>query len=325
MNLGPGNCVGWPDFTFPKGSGRTVQQQAMPFATGSLGPGAIPGQAPFAQPQPPSPYAQPTYTHAPVYGQTPLGQPPMAQQPYAQPTYAPAPTYAQPAPFQPGAFGQLPGGAQQPMGQMPGASQGAPVTPVACPAYVPPGGQPQGNAAQQAQQAYARQLVSIARGLEQLIPGYQILISVLQDLTTSPRGETLSGTAPLMATLRGAAYHHFATLGAVRRFLCGEATNEMLGSMAVGLNQLIHLHNQARPQVERLVMSATPDLRAALSSLAQTVTAADSLLSQASTAVQAAVGPRLWEEARARAFEAYDGDIGSPTEAIPAQPDMPAE
>ena len=58
-----------------------------------------PGQSPYGQPGPQSPYAQAPYPHPP-YPHPPYGQPPYGQPPYGQPPYGPPP-YGQPGPYQP--------------------------------------------------------------------------------------------------------------------------------------------------------------------------------------------------------------------------------
>jgi len=219
-----------------------------------------------------------------------FGQP--FAQPQAQPFAQPQPqTYVQPytLPFaQPQA---------QPFVQPQPQPQAPPVAPVTCP--VAPTGTT--SAAQQGpQQQFARHLTGIARTLEQAIPGHQILVSLLQDLAASPRGQAVSGLSALTDLMAQSTFIHYGTLGAIRRFLCGEATPDVLALLAAGVNQLISLHSQTRPLWERAVMSASPELRSTFSNLNQVVTGTETLLSQAANAVQTAVGPQIWAAAQAR-------------------------
>ena len=232
----------------------------------------------------------------PQYGATQFGAPPYGPAQYGAPQTGAQPFGGQQFPGQP--FGGQQYGAQQFPGAAP-SPQAAPVSPVACPAYVPPSGaQTQGQSqAQSIQQAYARQMQAVARSLEQMIPGVQIMISVLQEVLGSPRGQTLAGANTLVSALREVVFQHFAALGAIRRFLCGEATPQVLTALSVAMNQLTRLQAQARPLVERIVMGASPELRGTVSSLSQTVTAADTLASQAANMVRGMVGQQIWDAA----------------------------
>lgn len=235
----------------------------------------------FAQPQPqqPMPFAQ-------SYAQPIPGQP--FPQPYAQPG-APAQPYGQP----------------YPQGQS--AGQPVPIAPVPAPGYAQPVTQSQpANQQQSAQQQYTRQAVGVARNLEQIIPGYQLAISLLSDIIASPKGQPLAGAQPLLDTLKDATFYHFATLGAIRRFLCGETTPDVIGALAVAINQLNKIHSLIRPQTERLLVGAPPELRGAISNISQTVGAVDSQLQQALSAVQANVSAQIWEAARAKIFAAAE-------------------
>ena len=174
----------------------------------------------------------------------------------------------------------------------------APVPGVAYPGAV--GGSPQGAQPQSPQQAMARQLMGVARGLEQIIPGYQLLVSVFQDALVSPRAHGLAGVQPLLEQLKEAIYHHFVTLGAVRRFLMGEVTPDILASLATGVNYLNAIHSRTKPLFEQVLTSASPELRAPLSQLAQTLTAAEGLLLQTTAAVRTLVGPQIWDACKDR-------------------------
>lgn len=186
--------------------------------------------------------------------------------------------------------------------QQPAPAQAAPVAPVACPTYTPPGGH---QAQPQAQQHPAtRHLLGVARALEQSIPGYQVLVSVFQEMMASPRGQALHGAQTAADLIKDSLYHQYAALGAIRRFLCGEATAEVMLSLALNINQLMTLHTQLRPLAERMAMGAAPDLRPALTGLSQLLAPGGVLLTQATAMTQQLVGPRLWEAAVAQACSA---------------------
>ncbi|HEY3366865.1 MAG TPA: hypothetical protein VGK74_17580 [Symbiobacteriaceae bacterium] len=218
--------------------------------------------------------------------------------------------FAQPQAFmQSHAYGGQPGpmgGPQgQPMYQQPGPQQSAPVAPVQAP-FNPAGmsgGGPQQQQQQQPQNPYARPAISIARTLEQAIPGYQLLVSVVQDLAVTPRGESLAQAAPaVLEIMRELVLQHYAALGAIRRVLCGETTPDVFMALAIPVNQLILLHSQVRPLVDRLSMAAPPELRAPFSGLSQAISGNDMHLSQASQAIQQVFGPQVWEAARSRVY-----------------------
>lgn len=205
------------------------------------------------------------------------------QQPYAQPVAYAQPGYGQPA----------------------ASPQAAPVAPVA---YVPGAGQPAGAGAQtpqqQQQQAFRAQVVAVARSLEQVIPGYQLLVSFLNDAAASPGAQPLAGAETLRDALKEAIFLHFATLGTIRRILIGETTAEVAASLATGVNQLIRLHTQARPIFDQILAAAPAEVRAALANLTQSITTADTQLNQAGTATQALVGQQIWDAARTAVFGA---------------------
>jgi hypothetical protein len=202
--------------------------------------------------------------------------------------------------FQPGqaGFGQQVQAQQVPAYQAP-QTQAAPVPGVAFPGQV--AGASGGQAQPSPQQLMAQKLMAVARGLEQIIPGYQLLISVFQDAAVSPLGQSLPGVYPLLERLKEATYHHFATLGAIRRFLVGEASADVLASLATGVNYLTAIHSQTKLLLQQVLAAVPAEQRAPLNSLTQAVTAADGLLAQTVTAVQALVGPQIWEAARLRA------------------------
>ncbi|MFZ5825105.1 MAG: hypothetical protein ACOY94_12330 [Bacillota bacterium] len=179
--------------------------------------------------------------------------------------------------------------------------QAAPVPPVAAPATPTHGAGQQGPQSQA--QALNRQLIDLARTLEQLIPGYQIMQSLLLDLSTSPAAQTGAALDETVHGLKDALYYHGATLGAIRRLLCGETTPAVLSSLAVAFHALSQVQTRIRPLLERLTMAAPIANRASVSGLIQSVTSADPLLAQAGSAIQALIGPQIWEAARTRVQE----------------------
>lgn len=221
----------------------------------------FPPSYPGAQPMPGGPVA--AYGQQPGYPQAP------------PPGYAPPPYGAQ----QPGAPGFAPpqGYGQQPPGA--GAQQR------------------QQSPAQAAQQAYQQRLIGIAKTLEQQFPDYQILVSMFNEIFNSPAGKTISGAEPLMAALEDLVFCHTATLGGIRRFLYGEATPIVLSDMAVAIMQLGKIHSTIQPLIDRLILSAGQDMRGPLNGLAQNFASSGLHLSQATQAMQATVGPQIWEAA----------------------------
>ncbi len=245
--------------------------------------GALPGQQPFGVPAVPA-------------GAQGYGQPyPQATQPFPQ---AGQPMYPQQAAGQ-----GFPGVQQAAMfqqqaqtyGQQP-APQAAPVPPVTAPQYTPSAGYQQGQQ-QSPQQAMARQLTSIARVLEQLLPVYQMLISEAQACKKAQGGQDTSGADSLLDTLKEGTFHHYASLGAIRRFLMGETSAEVVQALARSVYRLTRAHAEIRPRLEQVVQSAEPELRPALSGLSQATAQGDSLLARTVSAVKATVGEPLWEQA----------------------------
>lgn len=169
------------------------------------------------------------------------------------------------------------------------------------PQQAPPGAgaqRPQQSPAQAAQQAYQQRLIGIARTLEQQFPDHQILISMFNEIFNSPAGQTISGAEPLMDALKDLIFAHTATLGAIRRFLYGEATPIVLTDMAVAIMQLGKIHSNIQPLIDRLIMSAGQDMRGPLNGLAQNFASSGLHLSQATQAMQATVGQHIWEAAQ---------------------------
>jgi len=192
--------------------------------------------------------------------------------------------------------------AQQP------AQQAAPVAPVASPTYSAAGGHP-GASGQQQQNPAQQAMFAIARALEQAIPGHQIIYSMIADL--APTG--MAGIEALVQILRESSFYHGAALGAIRRFLAGEMTAGVINCLALNLNLLAKTHTQLRPQMERLIMSAGPDRRVAITRLGQILVTVDQALTQAGHATQSAMGQEAWDAVRAEVW----GTVPAATE--PAQ------
>jgi hypothetical protein len=259
-------------------------------------------QAPYA-PAPQQAYPQPAYPQQ-AYPQP--SQPMPFAQSYAQPIPGqpmPAPPFGQPFPqaAPPQAYGQ-----PYPQGPAPGqGGQPAPIAPVPAPSYTQPVTQnQQPNPQQAAREQSMRQAVSLARTLEQVIPAYQLAISILQEALAGPKAASMTGAQAMLDAVKDAVCYHFSTLGAIRRFLCGEATPEVITGLAVAVNHLSRVHSQLRPQADRLIVSVPPELRGSLASLSQGLGAADTQVQQAVSSVQANVSAQVWETAKARVLAA---------------------
>lgn len=206
--------------------------------------------------------------------QAPAGWPGLpGMQPAPQAAAIPAPAQPQPAPGYPYRAPVQ----QQPVTQAP-AQQGQ-VSPA---------------------QAFGQQLMAIAKTLEQAIPFLQISQSVLLDWRTTPGAQAPPAVDELIGGLQQAAYYHGATLGAIRRFLCGETDPSVLSALALGFHHLHRVHSEIRPRLDQLTLVAPPQMQSAISSLTQIASQVDPLLMQAGTAIQSAIGPQNMEAARLR-------------------------
>lgn len=210
---------------------------------------------------------------------------------------------------------------QQPVPQyIPGTQGGpaaAPVQPVAYPA-----GPAMGQAAPQAQgvqQQWQQRMVAIARPLEQTMPGYQILASFLQEMTAAQSVEATM----LIQAYTDAVFSLNAALGAVRRFLCGEANQAVLAALAMGVNRFARAQSVLRPQVERVIMGIPAEQRGPLSQITQNLTTAENLVNQAGSIVQATVGPEVWEMVRAQVWESPAPQAAPVAPAPQAAPGLP--
>ncbi len=191
---------------------------------------------------------------------------------------------------------------QQPVPQyIPGAqapqAQAAPVVGVAAPT-APGGAQPGGQSA--VPQQWQQRMVAIARPLEQTIPGYQIMSSVLQDLTAAQPG----AAAELLQAFCQALAAQAAAVGSVRRFLCGEAGQPVLASLAANIHRFAKAHGEIRPHLERAMLGLSGEQRTALAGLTQTFITAETQINQAGSLVQSTVGPQVWEAVRVQVWEA---------------------
>jgi hypothetical protein len=240
-----------------------------------------------------APQFQPSYEpqSQPQFQTQPQFQPQYQTQPQFQPQYQTQPQfhpqYQPQYQFQP-QYQPQPQQVQQP------AQQAAPVAPVANPTYTPAGGHPGQQQQNPAQQA----MIAIARALEQAIPGYQIVCSMISDL--APTG--MAGIESLLQVLHQSGFHHGVALGSIRRFLAGETTAGVINSLALNLNLLAKTHTQLRPQIERLAMSADPEQRAAITKLSQLLGTMDQALTQAGHATHSAMGQEAWDAVRAEVW-----------------------
>jgi len=192
--------------------------------------------------------------------------------------------------------------APQPQGQASVQPQAAPVAPVAFPNSPYGGAQPQGQPQPQQQpnpaQVMTQQLVQMAKSLEQLIPGYQALLSLLLEASGPSPSPSLNEA---VRSVEKCLYYHGATLGSIRRLLCGETSPNVLTNLAAGFHGLTQVQPRLRAaadQVTSLVPSAQRSLTA---NLLQSLSTADSTLAGVGTAIQNFVGPQAWEGARTRA------------------------
>ncbi len=125
--------------------------------------------------------------------------------------------------------------------------------------------------------------------------------ATLLELAAVPQGATASGVQEASSLLKEATYYHGATLGAIRRLLFGDTNPTVLTLLASSYHLLVENQSQLRPVLDRLFMSAPVTMRPTLTGLGQSLTSGDTALGQAGTALQALVGPQIWETARGRA------------------------
>lgn len=180
--------------------------------------------------------------------------------------------------------------------------QAAPVAPVASPGSpYHPNQAPAQGAPQNPAQALARQLVEIARTLEQLFPGYQAIQAILSEMATAPSGIGLPGLNEAIQGVKESLYHHGATLGFIRRLLSGETSPALLTHLSAAYHALQHVHTRTRPTVERALMSYPIAPQSPLAGLLQSAAArTDGLINQVGAGLQAILGPHAWEAGRSR-------------------------
>ena len=191
-------------------------------------------------------------------------------------------------------------GPQAPVQAQPQAAMAAPVPFSAGPFSAP--SHPQAGLPAQAQQPpnpaqlLTQQLVQTARSLEQLFPGYQALLSLLMEASSTAPSPALQEA--IRNVEEGLCYHG-ATLGAIRRILCGEATPSVLMNLAAGFHGLSRTQPRVRAAAEQ-VLALMPSARQSLTgSLVQSIAAADGVLGPVGNSIQTLVGPQAWEAARA--------------------------
>ncbi|MEW8979096.1 MAG: hypothetical protein AB2385_11880 [Symbiobacterium sp.] len=163
--------------------------------------------------------------------------------------------------------------------------QAAPVAPAPFPTS-PNGAQPP---------MLAQQLVHVARSLEQLFPGYQALVSLLLEATATRPSPRLQEA---VRSAEEALYYHGATLGAIRRILCGEASANVLMNLATAFHHLSRAQPRVRAAADQVLALVPSAQHGLMGSLVQSAAAADGVLAQAGTAIQALVGQQAWESAR---------------------------
>lgn len=191
-------------------------------------------------------------------------------------------------------------GPQAPVQGQPQAALAAPAPfpagPYGAPPFAPAGATAQGQQPPNPAQVLTQQLVQTARALEQLFPGYQALLSLLLEASSAAPSPALNEA---VRSVEEGLYYHGATLGAIRRILCGEATPNVLMNLAAGFHGLSRIQPRMRAAAEQ-VLSVMPSVRHSLTgSLVQSVAAADGVLGTVGTAIQSLVGPQTWEMARA--------------------------
>jgi len=193
-------------------------------------------------------------------------------------------------------------GPQAPV-QVQAQPQAAPAAPAPFPAapfggappFAPAGMPAQGQQPPNPAQVLAQQLVQTARSLEQLFPGYQALLSLLLEASSAAPSPAMHDA---VRSVEEGLYYHGATLGAIRRILCGEATPNVLMNLAAGFHGLSRIQPRVRAAAEQ-VLTLMPSARHSLTgSLVQSVAAADGVLSTVGTSIQNLVGPQAWEAAR---------------------------
>lgn len=172
--------------------------------------------------------------------------------------------------------------------------QVSPVAPVPFPAS--PSGATQPQMLTQQTQMLTQQLVQVAKSLEQLFPGYQALVSLLLEATGARPSQALHDA---VRSAEEALYYHGATLGAIRRILCGETAPTVLMSLATAFHRLSRTQPRVRAAADQVLALVPSAQHGLMGSLIQSVTAADTALAQAATTIQSLVGPQAWESARA--------------------------
>lgn len=191
---------------------------------------------------------------------------------------------------------------QAPPAQPAVQQQAAPVAPVPAPGtpYHPTQAPNQG-APQNPAQALARQLVEIARTLEQLFPGYQAIQAILTELASAPGGLAGPALNEAIQGVKESLYQHGATLGFIRRLLSGETSPALLTHLSAAYHALQQVHTRTRPAVERALMAYPIAPQSPIAGLLQSAAArTDGLINQVGAGLQAILGPHAWEAGRSR-------------------------
>lgn len=176
-------------------------------------------------------------------------------------------------------------------------AQAAPVQPVSLPTYAPAGG---AQGSPNPQQQFSQQLIGIARYLEQAMPTYQVIFSA--GIGVAHSGQGVPGTEGLAQTLQETALYHQGALGAIRRYLAGEASPDVLAALAYSVHHLARCNAALRQKLDVMNQSVPSERRGLMGHLLQYLSAADHLLHQTASAIQGAVGPQIWQSTYALVF-----------------------
>lgn len=179
----------------------------------------------------------------------------------------------------------------QPQGQASVQPQAAPVAPVAFP-------QGQGQQQPNPAQVMTQQLIQMAKSLEQLIPGYQALLSLLMEASGPSPSPSLNEA---VRSVERCLFYHGATLGSIRRLLCGETSPSVLTNLAAGYHALSQAQPRVRAAAEQVLGLVPSAQRSLTANLLHSLSTADNTLAGVGTAIQNFVGPQAWESALARA------------------------
>lgn len=176
-------------------------------------------------------------------------------------------------------------------------AQAAPVQPVNVPTYNQTNGTQGGP---NPQQQFSQQLIGIARHLEQAMPTYQVIFSA--GIGLAHPGQGVSGSEGLAQILQEGALYHQGALGAIRRYLAGEASPDVLAALAYSVHHLARTNAALRQKLDVMNLNASSDRRVLMGQLLQYLSAADQLLHQTASVIQSVVGPQIWQSTYAMVF-----------------------